>query len=302
MNKLAIATAVSALLGATGAHALSVTATSDTNTLLSALGTAGLNNISNATTTGAAGQIGTYTGFSTVGTGNLADGIVLSSGYADQVPLSNTEASWDHNDIGAVAPEDAAGGSTDDADLVAILQADGNLQGVNDVAFLSFDFEVDSGTTSVSASFVFGTDEYPDQSVTDIFAFIVDGVNYAFFSDGSLINFDVDGPNAAFYQDNATNTSNVFNIEWDGLTSILNVTGLLDTSKTTHNLKIAIADTSDRIFDSAVYITGLSAGTATGGGINPPDPDAYIPVPAGLPLLLGGLGALALARRRKSAA
>jgi hypothetical protein len=245
---------------------------------------------------GAAVQSGTYSGFNTVGLGALGDGITLSSGHIAQVPLSNTVSSWDHFDIGQSEPQSLSNGLSDDADLVALLQSKGNFQSVNDVNFLEFSFTVDDLTkNSVSASFAFGTEEYPDQSVTDIFAFFVDGVNYAFFPDGSLINFDEDGPSAGFYQ---SNLAGVFDIEWDGLTKILQVTGLLNTELEEHTIKIALADTSDTIFDSAVYIASLSAGnTDGGGGIGGPAP---IPLPAGFPLLLGALGGLAFLRRRSA--
>lgn len=248
---------------------------------------------------GAGVQSGTYSGFSSVGLGALGDGITLSSGHVAEVPLSNTESSWDHGDIGQSEPESLTGGVSDDADLEQVLidsGASSNNQNVNDVNFLEFSFTVaDKTKNSVSASFAFGTEEYPDQSVTDIFAFFVDGVNYAFFPDGSLINFDEDGPSAGFYQ---SNLGDVFDIEWDGLTKILQVTGLLDMNLTEHTIKIALADTSDTIFDSAVYIASLSAGTTEGGGgIDNPSP---VPLPAGLPLLLGALGGLAFLRRRSA--
>lgn len=246
---------------------------------------------------GAGVQSGTYSGFNTVGLGGLKDGIALSSGHIAEVPLSNTNSSWDHFNISESAPETLTGGLSSDADLEAELVAAGvssNNQNVNDVNFLEFTFTVDDPTqNSVSADFVFGTDEFPDQAVTDIFAFFVDGINYAFFPDGSIINFDENGPSAGFYQDN---TANAFNIEWDGLTKILKVTGLLDMDKDEHSIKIAIADTSDTIYDSAVYIASLSAGTTDGGGgIDNP---GVVPLPAGLPLLLTALGGFALLRRR----
>lgn len=289
-----------ALACGSGAHALTVNAV-DGNadngaSLVSTLLGASSGLTVTGTGFGGAGiQSGTYTGFNTVGLGALANGITLSSGHVAEVPLSNTSSSWNHNDIGKAAPETLAGGLTDDADLQALLVSKGNNQGVNDVNFLEFSFTVDDPTqNSVSASFVFGTDEFPDQAVTDIFAFFVDGVNYAFFPDGSLINFDF-GSNAASYQNNVLGG---FNLEWDGLTNILQVTGLLDAALTAHTIKIAIADTSDTVFDSGVYIASLTAGTTEGGGgIDNPAP---IPLPAGFPLLVGALGGLALLRRRRS--
>lgn len=294
-------------LSAGAASALTVSAVdgnadSGASLVNSLLGSSSGLTVTSTSFTGAAVQSGTYSGFDTTGILGHEDGVALSSGHVAQVPLTNTDTSWDHFEIGASAPEDLTNGSSDDADLVAVLEADGNFQGVNDVNVLEFSFTVDDTTqNSVSANFVFGTDEFPDQSVTDIFAFFVDGVNYATFSDGSLINFDLGGPNAAFYQDNG---GGAFNIEWDGITQILEVTGLLDLALDLHTIKIAIADTSDRIYDSAVYLAALSGGTTDGGGgIDDPggdDDTPVIPIPASMPLLIGGLGALGLMRRRKS--
>lgn len=98
------------------------------------------------------------------------------------------------------------------------------------------------------------------------------------------------------------NTGGAFNIEWDGITQILQITGLLDMNLAEHTIKIGLADTSDTVFDSAVYLAALSGGTTDGGGgIGDPDDDTpVIPIPASMPLLIGGLGALGLMRRRKS--
>ena len=46
----------------------------------------------------------------------------------------------------------------------------------------------------------------------------------------------------------------------------LHLVGLIDENLTEHTLKIAIADTSDDIYDSGVFIGGLSAGFSSGGG------------------------------------
>src|SRR4029079_17362552 len=103
---------------------------------------------------------------------------------------------------------------------------------------------VEAGKSSIEADFVYGSDEFPDQSVTDIFAFIVDGKNFAFFKDGSLVTF-VQGVN----QDNFHgNTQNQYAIEYDGVSDALHIVGLLDASIPaggTHTLKVIIANTSD---------------------------------------------------------
>ena len=120
-------------------------------------------------------------------------------------------------------------------------------------------------------------------------------MNFAAFPDGSLINFDLGAPSAAFYNDN---TGGAFAIEWDGLTDVLTVTGLLDMNLATHTLKIGVADTSDTIFDSAVYIENLSGTTSDDGGITPPD-DNGVPVPAPILLIGAALLGLGLSSRRR---
>ncbi|MCX6865893.1 MAG: VPDSG-CTERM sorting domain-containing protein, partial [Verrucomicrobia bacterium] len=73
-----------------------------------------------------------------------------------------------------------------------------------------------------------------------------------------------------------------------------NVGGILDSGLATHTLTIAIADTFDSIYDSGVFIGGLKAGTATGGGGIGTTPDGGTT----LVLLGGALAAIAGLRRK----
>lgn len=231
-------------------------------------------------------QSGTYTGFNlapssgSTPTLNLNNGIVLTSGNVN-VPLTNTLNNFT-----------GQSGSGSNAQLSALSASAGNSSTTNDANVLSFNFTVAAGITSVSAQFVFATDEFPTQSVTDIFGFFVDGVNYAKFSNGQLIANTPGNPTNFILNPVG---SGLYDIEYNGLTQVFTVTGLLGAGNPdgSHTITIGVADTSDDIFDSAVFISSLSAGTATGGGIGNP-----VPEPASLALAGVGLAAAVATRRR----
>ncbi|MEM9810669.1 MAG: choice-of-anchor L domain-containing protein [Pseudomonadota bacterium] len=240
---------------------------------------------------GIADQGGTYNDFLLSGEGvptlQLNDGIVLSTGLAD-VPAANTDTSYEGQFPGT-------GGNANLSQLLTDNSAPSST--TNDANTLSFDVTIDdpTATNAIETSFIFGTDEFPDQGVTDAFAFFVDGVNFAEFADGSLITF-VEGANNFQFNDN---TDDPYGYEMDGITPVLNLVGLFDDSLSTHTIEIVIADTSDTIFDSIVYLESLAGTFTTGGGGT--TVDGPIPVPAAGLLMLPVAGFFA-ARRKKRAA
>ena len=259
-----------------------------TNTLLGA--SSGLSLVAGSTSfAGAATQSGTYSGFNLTSTDAgeptlaLDDGILLTSGSA-AIPTSNTEAGFGtNNGLAGHAPTDAA------------LSGFPQFGGTNDANVLSFKVtRDDAATTSVSTQFVFGSEEFPEfPSFVDSFTFFVDGVNYALFPNGDPLVQQ--GGTQNFFNDNENGS---YGIEYDGLTNVLTVTGLFDLALAEHTIDIVVADDDDFILDSGVFLASLSAGTDTGGGITP-TPTPVVPLPAGLPLLLAGLGGLGLMRRRQ---
>lgn len=232
-------------------------------------------------------QAGTYTGFNlapssgSTPTLNLPNGLYMTSGTSN-IPLTNTVNNFSAfpNTGGNAALTTLSGVNTNDANV------------------LSFNFTLAPGQNAVKAQFVFMTDEFPTQQVTDIFGFFVDGVNYAKFPSGELISNTPGNPTNFILNPVG---AGLYDIEYNGLTQVFTVTGLIDTNLTEHTLTIGIADTSDQIFDSGVFITALQSTIAQDGGIGDPDPTP-VPEPGTLLTLAGGALGAWLARRRRRAA
>mgnify|MGYP000399784001 CR=1 FL=1 len=287
------------------ANATTITTVSPSAATAAALATATLATASGITIVsgteayiGADGQGGTYSGFSvTNGTTTIenADGVLLTTGVGD-VPLTNTETSYDNNSSGT-PPFPGTGAN---AQLAAVLAANSMASNTNDQNVLSFSFTVDPGVTSVSAGFVYGTEEYPSQGVTDIFGLFIDGVNYAKFPDGSLISYVNGSASSGFYNDNTFGITAPFDLEYNGITDNLAITGILNSNLLEHTFVLAIADTQDTVYDSGVFFAGLTAGTdASGGGIAPQMP--VVPLPSSFVIMLTGLAGIGAYARRKKA-
>lgn len=277
-----------ALAATVSANALTVNPTNDAATLAAAVQAASSGiTVVGQSSEGTATQSGTFTGFTLAPSAgsspvlSLPNGIVLTSGTA-VVPGSNTVNNYN-------------GAGSSGTGLASLSTLSG--KSTSDASALNLSFTVASGINAVSASFVFATEEYPTQSVTDVFGFFVDGVNYAKFPSGELIS-NTPGTPTNFISNPVG--AGLYGIEYNGLTNVLTVTGLLDSMLATHTLQIAIADTNDSVYQSGVYISDLKGVQAQGGGgiITTPS----VPEPTGVAMMLAGAGVVvALVRRKKVA-
>jgi hypothetical protein len=228
-----------------------VTATQLVNTLLGSGITA-----SNITFTGANVAGGVFSGGIGAGIG-IENGIILSTGNI-------AFAQGPNNSTGRGLDNDRPGDSNLDA-IVSPLTT-------NDAAVLEFDFI--PSTTTLSFSYVFASEEYYEyvnSSYNDVFAFYLNGQNIALIP-GTTTPVSIDtvnagdsstplaGTNSSFFIPNYGTT---YNTQFDGFTTVLsaNATGLVP--GVTNNIKLAIADTSDSILDSAVFIQAGSFGNST---------------------------------------
>lgn len=215
--------------------------------------------ISNVSYTGVDRSIGIFTDGSEVG---LEGGIILSSGLVKDVVGPNSQPNVS-----------VATGAPGDADLTA-------LSGFPtfDAAVLEFDFEVPEFAERISMRYVFGSEEYNEWVGTqfnDVFAFFVNGENCATINgDPVSINTINNGANPnnqgnviaptnpEFYVNNDPFDPDISGAplpdaehftEMDGFTIVLTCEAdVFDDA--TNTMKIAIADASDRLFDSWVLL------------------------------------------------
>ncbi len=193
----------------------------------------------------------------------IESGILLTSGCVTNVLGTNilSNATCDN-------------GLAGDADLNATLLGETTL----DASVLEFDFIPDGDTVVIR--YVFGSEEYNefvDAAFNDVFAFFVNGVNYALIP-GALDPVSINnvnnghaeagtsasGPcrNCGFFRDNANLASPPIQIELDGITTVLTLTAPVIPGET-NRFKMAIADVADRLLDSAVFIQARSLSSGT---------------------------------------
>lgn len=170
----------------------------------------------------------------------LEKGIILTTGDVRNAVGPNNSNSKSKNN-----------GIQGDSDLTALVGRQ-----TYDASVLEFEFK--PVTSSLSFEYVFASEEYNEfvgSMFNDVFSFFVNGENIAIIpgtNDYVSINNINNNLNSEYYIDN--NPSNPkHNIQYDGFTKVF--TAKANVSKNSWNkIKIAIADTSDSIYDSGVLI------------------------------------------------
>jgi hypothetical protein len=179
-----------------------------------------------------------------------------------------------------------------------------------DTNSLKFNFTLDTanGANGIMSKFVFASEEYPEWTgiFRDGFALVVDGVNYAHFDASNFVVLDDCSSNGvypctdSFQNDNGFLTANAgttaANFEFDGYTAVLTINALLNPALSEHSLEAVIADSNDPLWDSAVFLSGLSSATLP--GTFQDSVAAPVPVPAPFGLFASGLAAWGLLRRK----
>jgi putative cell wall-binding protein len=200
----------------------------------------------NATLTSASQAAGLFAGGGAVL--GFDQGIVLSTG-------SITEVVGPNDDSGTTGILDTPG----DPELTAL---SGNE--TFDAVVLEFDFVAAADASTVAFEYVFGSEEYSEfvgSPFNDVFAFTINGHNCAMV-EGSPVSVNTvnSGVNAGFFRPNEPDLDtgvSPLDIELDGLTTTLPCQAPITPGGANH-LKLAIADASDTVLDSAVFIRAAS--------------------------------------------
>ena len=248
-----------------------------------------------ATYTGADMASGTFTGANFLGSG-FTSGVVLTSGDANDLDGPNGgDSDYSENN----------GFATGNDRLNAIVSP----RTTQNASTLTFQFIPSADV--ISFQFVFGSDEYNEfvgSNFNDVFGFFLNGENIALIPgtntaitinnvNGGAEDGDPGPSNEQFFTDN---TEGGLDTKLDGLVG--QSQALFATANVTpgevSTIEIAVADTTDTSFDSAVFLRSSSF-VAEPPPVEPP-PGGVIPLPAGVwagMSLLGGLGVFGKIKR-----
>jgi hypothetical protein len=196
--------------------------------------------ITNVKVTGSSKAIGTFTG-------GLADGLSIDAG----VIMSS-------GDITTAAGPNTSEGTTTSLGTAGDAQLDSLIAPLPTHDAMIIEFDAVTVSNSFSIRYIFASEEYKEyvgSPYNDVFAFFVDGQNIALVPGSSqpvAVNSINHILNSGLYHDNPAN-SGFFGTSFDGFTSELTAFAVVDPG-TTHHIKLAIADASDSILDSAVFL------------------------------------------------
>ena len=210
---------------------------------------------SNITYSGSPLQIAQF--FATTSTSlGIPSGVFISSGNASTASAVGPQGP---NGSGSTSTNFGGAGDTD-LDNISV-------GATMDAAVLEFDFVPTND--SIKFRYCFGSEEYPEfvGQFNDVFAFMLTGPNPA---GGNYTNKNIAlvpgtatpvtinnvSPltNSSFYR---SNTGNVINCEFDGITTVMFALEKVVCGQTYH-IKIAIADAVDDAYDSGVFLEGGS--------------------------------------------
>lgn len=236
---------------------------SDYNTLIANIFGIQCESVSNIQVTAAAQAIGRFENGQALGLTNglaLSTGFLMGSNQASQVELSTDN------------------GQPGDVDIANYGTLNGQVSNNYNATVVTFDFTPVTSDT-ISFSYIFASEEYPEYvntNYTDRFLFLVaenggTATNIAFIP-GTTTAVEINSVNqfvnTAYYIDNTLSSSPTYNnFVFDGYTTPLTATFYAQVGSVYH-IKLVIADVSDGIMDSAIFLDEQEAYNNISGTVN----------------------------------